>query len=227
VAVDGSGNVYVANGFSNNILEWVAASGNLVTVVPSGLSDPTDVKVDANQNLYIADFANAAVKELPYAFVDPSTRFEPASAGSDSLPVVLPPGQDLSGPFAPTASDPWLTITGTMGGVVSFSFTANTNQLGRGGVITLLGQSITVTQAGAVYPPVVVNASMPSNSVFQLTFTNTTPGATYTVLFTTDVAAPINLWTVLGPATQIGPDLWRFTDLAASNSARFYRIRFP
>ena len=93
LAVDGSGNVYVANGGSNNIVEWVAASGKVVTLVPGGgVSDPTDVEVDANQNVYIADFGHAAIKELPHAFVDPSARFEPATAGSDSLPVVLPPG---------------------------------------------------------------------------------------------------------------------------------------
>ena len=227
VAVDGSGNVYVANGSGNNILEWVAASGNIVTIVPNGLSIPTDVKVDANQNLYIADFGNGAVKELPHAFVDTSTKSEPASAGNDALPVVLPPGQNLSGPFAPTDNAPWLTINSTNGGVVSFSFTANTNTLARAATITLLGQAINVTQDAAVYPPVIINPSMPTNGVFQFGFTNGTRGATYSVLFTTNVTTPMSSWIVIGTALQVGPDLWQFTDNSASNNARFYRIRSP
>ncbi|PWU08567.1 MAG: hypothetical protein C5B50_29415 [Verrucomicrobia bacterium] len=226
VAVDGSGNVYVANGSANNILKWVAASSNLVTVVPAGVSDPTGVKVDASQNIYIADFGHAAVKELPYAFVDPSTRSEPWYAGSDSLPVVIPSNQNLSGPFAPTDPDPWLQITGVTNGVVSFNFSPNTNSFGRTTFITLLGQGIPVVQAAAVQP-VVVSASTPSNGVFYLSFTNTTAGAAYSVVSTTNILTPMPGWNLVGPAMQIAPDLWQFVDHSASNKARFYRIRSP
>ncbi|PWU08566.1 MAG: hypothetical protein C5B50_29410 [Verrucomicrobia bacterium] len=226
VAVDGSGNVYVANGSGNNILKWVAASSNVVTVVPNGLSDPTGVRVDANQNIFIADFGNAAIKELPYAFIDPSTRSEPWFAGSDSLPVVLPPSLNLSAPFAPVAADPWLTITGATNGVVSFNFTANTNNYARTNFITLLGQPIRVTQGAAVHP-VLVQASTPSNGVFYVSITNTTAGATYSVLFTTNILTPTPGWTVLGPAVQIASNQWQFVDHSASNKTRFYRIRSP
>ena len=227
VAVDGSGNLYLANGSDNNILKWVAARGTLVNLVPVGLSSPTGVKVDANQNLYIADFGDAAVKELPYAFVDPSTRFEPASAGSDALPCVLPPAQNLSAQFAPTSSDPWLTITSTNLGVVSFNFAANTNKFGRTAFITVLGQSVPVTQAAAVYPPVVIDLSTPTNGVFQFGFTNGTPGASYSVLSATNLLTPLSNWTLIGTASEVGPNFWQFTDHSASNSARFYRIRSP
>jgi len=227
VAVDGSGNVYVANGNNNNIVEWVAAGRNFVTLVPSGVSIPTDVSVDANQNLYIADYGNGAVKELPHAFIDPSSKSEPATAGSDFLPVVLPPNQNLSASFAPSASQPWLTIANTNAGVVSFSFTANPNTVARSAFITLLGQSILVTQSAAVFPPVLMNANMPTNGVFQFGFTNGTAGATYSVLFSTNVAAPLASWSVIGTAVQVGPSLWQFTDNQASNRTRFYRIRSP
>ena len=120
-----------------------------------------------------------------------------------------------------------MNITGTAGGVVSFNFTANTNTFQRFAVITLLGQSISVTQAATVYPPVIVNASTPTNGVFQFGFTNGTPGATYSVLFTTNVATPITNWIVIGTALQVGPDLWQFTDNSASNNARFYRLHSP
>jgi hypothetical protein len=227
VAVDGSGNVYVANGGNNNIVEWVAASGNFVTLVASGLSDPTGVSVDAGQNVYIADFGHNAIKELPHAFVDPSARIEPAAAGADSLPVILPPEQSLQAPFAPTVNQPWLHIASTAGGVVAFNYDANTNTVARGAAITLLGQTILVTQDAAVYPPMILNASMPASGVFQFSFTNGTPSATYSVLFTTNVTTPMTNWIFIGAVLQVGPDLWQFTDDSASNNARFYRIRSP
>jgi len=227
VAVDGSGNVYVANTGNNNIVKWVAASGNFVTLAAGGLSIPTGVSVDNNQNVYVADFGNSAIKEIPYAFVDPSTKFEPATAGADSLPVILPPGQSLPPPFAPTVSDPWLHITGTTGGVVVFNYDANPSNLARAAFINLLGQNIFINQDAAVYPPVIISASMPTNGVFQFGFTNGTRGATYSVLFTTNVVTPMSSWIVIGTALQVGPDLWQFTDNSASNNARFYRIRSP
>ena len=228
VAVDGAGNVYVANGGSNNIVKWVAAGEKFVTLVPAGsVSSPTGVSVDDHQNVYIADFGNDVVKELPYAFVDPSAKFEPATAGADSLPGVLPQGQSLLPPFAPTSSQAWLHITSTAGGVVAFHYDANTNTLARAAVITLLGQDVLINQAAAVYPPVLMSASMPTNGVFQFGFTNGTRGATYSVLFSTNVATPAASWTVIGTAAQVGPSLWQFTDNQASNRTRFYRIRSP
>ena len=227
LAVDGSGNVYVANGGSNNIVEWVAASGNSVNLVPGSLSTPTGVSVDAGQNVYVADFNHNAIKELPYAFVDPSTRFEPANAGTDALPVVLPQSENLLSPFAPTVSQPWLNIVSTAGGVVSFNFTANPNTTARAASITLLGQNISINQAAAVYPPLIFNPGMPSNGVFQFSFANGTPGASYSVLFSTNLTIPLTNWTVIGTVPQIGPNLWQFTDSQASNLTRFYVIRSP
>jgi FtsP/CotA-like multicopper oxidase with cupredoxin domain/streptogramin lyase len=224
--VDGSGNVYVANGNSNSIVEWVAASGTLVTKVPGNLATPTGVSVDANQNIFIADFNDSAVKELPHAFVDPSPKNELAIAGSDALPVVLPQNLNLQSPFTPVSSQPWLSIGSIVGGVVNFNFTANTNPLPRSANITLLGRNIPVNQAGTVYPPFLITASK-SNNVFQFTFTNGTPGATYDVLFTTNLTTPLSNWSLIGNATQIGASLWQFTNNAATNDKGFYSVRSP
>jgi hypothetical protein len=184
------------------------------------------VDVDANQNLYIADLGHALIKELPYAFVDPTPKLEPATAGSDALPVVLPPSQNLLPPFAPTSSQPWLTLGAIVGGVVNFNFTANPDTVPRNAVITLLGQNVPVTQAAAVYPPVLMSLSK-SNNVFQFGFANGTPGATYSVLFTTNVITPLASWSVIGTVSQVGPNLWQFVDPAASNQTGFYRVRSP
>jgi FtsP/CotA-like multicopper oxidase with cupredoxin domain/sugar lactone lactonase YvrE len=228
LAVDGSGNIYVANGGANSIVEWVAASNSLVIVSPAGaLSDPTGVGIDAFQNVYVADFGHAAIKELPRAFVDPTPKAEPATAGTDTLPIVLPAVENLQPPFAPVPDQSWLHVTSAAGGVVGFSYDANPTTLPRSGNIILLGQAVPVSQAGAVFPPYVIGAKMTGPGAFQFGFTNGTRDATYSVLFTTNLMIPLTNWTVIGTASQVGPDLWQFTDTSASNAQRFYSIRSP
>jgi FtsP/CotA-like multicopper oxidase with cupredoxin domain/sugar lactone lactonase YvrE len=228
VAVDGSGNVYVANGISNNIVKWTAASGKMSTLVPSGvLNLPTGITVDAAQNIYVADFNAYSIHELPYAFVDPSPRSVPFTAGSDALPPVVPANQNLAAPFAPTVSAPWLNITNVSGGVVSFNYGANTNLAARSAFITLLGQNVFVLQDGAPPVPVFTGIGVLTNGVFQLSFTNGIRGGVYSVLFSTNLLVPLTNWPVIGTATNNGAGVWQFTDLGASNATRFYRIRSP
>ncbi len=63
VAVDASGNVYIADAFNNAIKEWNASTQQVSTLVSSGLNHPESVAVDAAGNVYIADFENNAIKE--------------------------------------------------------------------------------------------------------------------------------------------------------------------
>ena len=63
VAVDGAGNVYIADAMDNAIKEWTAANSNVTTLVSSGLNTPDGVAVDAAGNVYIADTGNGAIKE--------------------------------------------------------------------------------------------------------------------------------------------------------------------
>jgi hypothetical protein len=224
VAVDGAGNLYVADGGNFTIEEWTAASDSLATLVSWGLSIPQDVAVDALGNVYIADCGNNAVEELPYAFVDPTDKLESLAAGSDVLPVVLPTAANLRGPFAPTSDQLWLTITGVTNGVVSFAFTATTTP--RTGNITLLGQPIPITQSPPP-PPTLLGARMLSRGVFQAAFSNSEPAASFTVLCTTNLGLPLANWTVLGRATNMSPGLFQFTDPQATNAQRFYRLCWP
>jgi DNA-binding beta-propeller fold protein YncE len=147
VAVDGSGNVYIADYGNSMIKEWLAASNTVVTLVSSGLNWPQGVAVDGAGNVYIADTSDNAIKELPRGFLDPTSKTEPATAGSDLLPQVLTATANLTGPFAPVSDSPWLTVTGVTNRVVSFSFTAN-NFANRTAHITLMGHSISVIQPG-------------------------------------------------------------------------------
>jgi sugar lactone lactonase YvrE len=65
-AVDGSGNVYVADFSSSAVKEIPAgcASSSCVTTLGSGFSNPTGVAVDGAGNVYVADFGHSAVKEM-------------------------------------------------------------------------------------------------------------------------------------------------------------------
>ncbi len=59
---------------------------------------------------------------------------------------------------------------------------------------------------------------------FSLSFSNA-PGATFTVLGTTNVALPLNQWSNLGTATEISPGQYQFSDPNATNAAQFYILQ--
>ena len=63
VAVDGAGNVYIADAYDNTIKEWTVTNNTVTTLISSGLSSPSDVAVDGAGNLYIADSGHSAIKQ--------------------------------------------------------------------------------------------------------------------------------------------------------------------
>ena len=146
VAVGGSGNVYIADQSHNAIKEWSVTTQTVITLVSSGLSLPSGVAVDSAGNVYFADTSNNALKEWPRAFVPGGAVSEGGAAGSDQLLPVLPSTESLSGLFAPSSDQSWLTLGNPSGGVIPFSFSANTGSTSRTAHITVLGQQITVTQ---------------------------------------------------------------------------------
>ena len=63
VAVDGAGDVFIADTFNNRVVE-VPAGGGPQTTVGTGLSLPTGVAVDGAGDVFIADFGNNRVVEV-------------------------------------------------------------------------------------------------------------------------------------------------------------------
>jgi sugar lactone lactonase YvrE len=63
LALDGAGNVYIADTFNNVIKKWTVTNNTVSTLVSTGLNNPNAVAVDANGNVYIADTGNNVVKE--------------------------------------------------------------------------------------------------------------------------------------------------------------------
>jgi gliding motility-associated-like protein len=64
VAIDPSGNVYVADKGNNEIKEFVRGHGAAI-ILGSGFNTPTGVAVDHAGNVYVADSGNGVVDELP------------------------------------------------------------------------------------------------------------------------------------------------------------------
>jgi sugar lactone lactonase YvrE len=62
IAVDSTGNVYIAIANRNEIVKWTATNNTVTPVVTSGLNYPVDVAVDSAGNIYIADQDSGSIK---------------------------------------------------------------------------------------------------------------------------------------------------------------------
>jgi Cep192 domain 4/NHL repeat len=101
VAVDGAGNLYIADQ-ANQRIRKVDTSGNISTVAGNGtygfsgdggpatsawLASPAGVAVDGAGNLYFADFSNQRVREVAGAASAPAATISPTSLTFGSVPV--------------------------------------------------------------------------------------------------------------------------------------------
>ncbi len=149
IAVDNSGNVYITDLGHGTLWEWSPSSQSSSNPFRNSLAFPVGVAVDAAGNIVICDDGARSISVLPRAFLDNSRKNESYAAGNDVLPVVVPGNANLSPPFFPTSSVPWLTITGVTNGVTSFSFAENDTGAQRLAFISCFGETISVDQ-GAV-----------------------------------------------------------------------------
>ena len=147
VAVDGQGNVYVVDGNNNALKEWNGQT--LTTLASSGVNGSFGVATDGQGNFYIANTSTSTLLKFTsgYFGFGVTNLNEGPQAGTDAVPV-----QMLGAGIPPTAwsDQPWLTITGSTGATISFSFQANTSVASRIAHITVLNQQVTVTQSGDV-----------------------------------------------------------------------------
>ena len=85
--------------------------------------------------------------------------------------------------------------------------------------------NVVVTQPAS--PFTIGRISLAPGAGATLSFTNT-PGLSFTVLSTTNVALPLGQWRAAGPAVEGAPGSYTFTDPASlTNSQIFYTIRHP
>jgi gliding motility-associated-like protein len=64
VAVDASGNIYIAD-FTNKLVKKIPAGSNTPVVMGSGFTNPFGVAVDAAGDVYVADYGAGAVYKIP------------------------------------------------------------------------------------------------------------------------------------------------------------------
>jgi hypothetical protein len=79
----------------------------------------------------------------------------------------------------------------------------------------------------AVTPPQLVGVAL-SGGAFKFSFTNAT-GASFSVLATNNISAPLTNWPVVGQAVEnpAGSGNYQFTNLPATNAQQFYILRQP
>jgi hypothetical protein len=116
VAVDGSGNVYVADVAENAIKEIVAVNGSIpdnptINILGRGFVQPWGVAVDGSGNVYVADNGNSRTAELNLAN-PPSLSFAANPVGSASGPQPM-----MLGNFGNAALTGALSVTPNWGQV--------------------------------------------------------------------------------------------------------------
>jgi hypothetical protein len=104
VAVDGGGNVYVADSFNNEVKEMPAgcASASCVTTLGGSFSGPSGVAVDGGGNVYVADTSDNAVKEIALKAVHFSTEPVGTPSGVITLTFTFDSGGSIGAPAALT-----------------------------------------------------------------------------------------------------------------------------
>ena len=84
-----------------------------------------------------------------------------------------------------------------------------------------------VAQFWRLPPPFLNNVQVLGGGQFQFSFTNTNATA-FSVLASTNAAAPLAQWESLGAPVSVGGGTYQFTDPGATNHARrFYQLRSP
>jgi hypothetical protein len=88
------------------------------------------------------------------------------------------------------------------------------------------GTTATLVTVTGLTETLISGVSNPPGGTFQFAFTNT-PGASFTVLTSTNIALPIEQWTSAGAAVENTPGNYHFSDPTTNSPQRFYRIRSP
>jgi hypothetical protein len=97
------------------------------------------------------------------------------------------------------------------------------------GLARIVGAHVDIGAVEGVFNPnyPLVNVAKLGSGNLQFAFTNLS-GPSYTVLASTNVAAPINEWSNLGAPSEAPAGIFTFTDLQATNyPSRFYRVTTP
>jgi len=180
VALDGAGNIYIADTGNNVIREIIAATGIITTVAGNGtpgssgdggaatsanLNGPQGVTVDASGNLWIADTGNNLIREVTAADGKIKTVAGTGTAGfaGDNGPAI---GAELNAPYAiafdlegnwfiPDSNNSRVRKVNPTGTITTIAGNGNGSTDGDGGAATSAGlfspSGLAVDPAGNIY----------------------------------------------------------------------------
>ena len=162
LAIDPWGNLLISDigsGYpdgSNAIRQWNAATApTMNTEIITNVS-PSRIAVDNQGTIFLSDYIDgtltSSLRAKPRAFVNRQGAIVPLAGGVGSVQAVQPATTYLTGPFAPTADQPWITIGSSSNGVINFTATATGST--RYSYITVLGQKVLVQQGTPAAPSV-------------------------------------------------------------------------
>jgi trimeric autotransporter adhesin len=138
VAVDSTGNIYIADWGNNRIRK--ASGGTITTIAGNGnfgfagdgglatkalLDDPTGLALDPSGNIYVADDGNNRIREVlsdggSYQVTPPTLSFSASAGGSAPGSQTINLSSVIAGlVFAATSSEPWLSVSPSTGSIPS------------------------------------------------------------------------------------------------------------
>ena len=155
--------------------------------------------------------------------------------GSNTVTFTATVSSSLSGSGKPTGLVSFWDGTVSLGqtplntnGIATLTLpllSAGTHAISAGYVSDTVFASSTASLIGT---PTNVTPVLLDDGSVQLSFTNQS-AAPFTVLGSADISLPLSNWAELGPATEVLPGQFQFTDpqVTSSNATRFYRVRSP
>jgi sugar lactone lactonase YvrE len=153
VAVDGSGNIYVANAGNGTVEEMppACASSACVTSLGGGFGAPLGIAVDGSGNIYVADHQKHAVYEMPPGCASSAcvTSLGGAIAGGSSVLMPLDVAVDGSGNIYVSDDNGWVEEMPPGCGSGTCMTLLGENSLGQS--IFPVGYGIAVDGSGNVY----------------------------------------------------------------------------
>ncbi|MBZ5677067.1 MAG: hypothetical protein LAP61_22720 [Acidobacteriia bacterium] len=169
VAVDGTGNLYIADWdnnrirkVSNGVITTVAGGGSPSSGTGDGglatstsLNGPSSVAVDSQGRVYVADTGNNRVRVLipsttGCAYTVSPMSLQPAASGG-SFPINIQTNVGCA--WSVTGLAPWITVSGATSGTGPVTVTlvvAANSGAAQSATISVAGVPVTVNQAGSV-----------------------------------------------------------------------------
>ncbi|MEA3354291.1 MAG: hypothetical protein U9Q33_10800 [Campylobacterota bacterium] len=219
VAVDSSGNLYIAD-INNNRVRKVDTDGTITTVAGDGtdgysgddgaatsaqLSTPVDVAVDSSGNLCIADNENHRIRKVS--------------------PSIVLSGTPTASNGASTSQDVNLTLSDGNGGVAYHNFTITLSGFNAATTFNALNEVVTTDKAGAVTPFAGLILTDDDSTAFTATITlddNTKGTLSATTIASTDLATiqtAIQAITFTPAENRVASDLNETTTITLTVSA--------